>query len=171
MPPPSLQYGWIPMNSTLRSLCALLVCALTTGCYTYAAAPESVPAGAGVRARISATHAEQVGEVLGRGNRVLEGVVMESSAETLLLAVPSVVTTPGMPDQRLRQNLPIPRSEIVELEIRRLDPWRTAGLVGAAAVVLGYVVVEAFDVAGGSPNSGRPGGDQSRIPLITIPVP
>jgi hypothetical protein len=159
------------MNLTVRSLCTLLVCALTTGCYAYAAAaPDSVPVGADVRARISATQAERVGEVLGRDNRVLQGVVMESGAETLLLAVPSVATTPGAPDQRLRQNLPIPRSEILELEIRRLDPWRTAGLVGAAAAVLGYIVVEAFDGNGGSPAGGRPGGDQSRIPVLSPPA-
>ena len=159
------------MNSTVRLLCGLLVCLVTTGCFSYrAAAPENLSVGAGVRARVSATHAERVGEVLGRQNRVLEGVVVETGPETLLLSVSSLVGTPGTPDQRLRQNLPIPQSEIVELEIRRLDPWRTAGLIGAAAVVVGYVVVEVFDIAGSSPSGGRPGGNQSRIPLVSIPV-
>ncbi len=159
------------MNSIMRSLCSLLVCALTTGCYAYnAVAPESVPVGASVRTRISPSQAERVGEVLGREDRVLEGTVVQSGSETLLLAVPSVGRTPGMPTESLRQNLPIPQSEVVELEIRRLDPWRTGALVAGVAAVLGYVVYEAFDAGGGSPNQGRPGGDQSRIAVISIPI-
>lgn len=159
------------MNRSLRLLFCGVWCITLSGCYTYSAmAPEAVQPGANVRARITADQADRASELLGTESRILQGVVVRSDAEALILSISAVVGTTGLQVQRLRQNLPIPPSALLELEVRRLDKTRTAAVVAGAAAVAGYLVYEAFDTGGGSPGRGRGEGELARIPLFVIPL-
>ncbi len=42
------------------------------------------------------------------------------------------------------QRVSIPRGDLVEFEVRKLDRWRTTGVVAGAAVVLGVTLVNAL---------------------------
>jgi hypothetical protein len=159
------------MRRASRSLCYSLLLALT-GCYSYTVAPpEEVPVGAAIRARISAAEAERVSLVVQQGkDRVLEGALVQSDPESLLISVASEGGTFGSSATRLHQRLTIPRSEIFELEVRRLDPWRTAGVVAAATAVASYIVIRAFDLGGNAPAGPRPGEEQAQTPLGSVPI-
>lgn len=157
------------MRSVRWACCALL--AALSGCYSYAAvSPDDVQPGTTVRARITPAEAERVGEVIGREPRVLEGALIEREPTSILLEVTSGSSVAGTQPQRFRQRLRVERPNLLEMEVRRLDPWRTAGVVAAAGVVFGYVAVSAFGDGGGAPGSGKGGGDNNRLPLVVFPV-
>lgn len=152
----------------LRSACCALMAALS-GCYSYTAvSPDEVRPGATVRARITAAEAERVGEVIGRDTRVLEGELVEGEPNSVLLEVTSGSNMTGTPTQRLRQRLRLERPALVEMEVRRLDSWRTAGVVAVAGVVAGYVIATTLGDGLGLPGTNKGGGDNNRLPL---PVP
>lgn len=154
----------------LRSAGCLLMVALS-GCYSYAGvSPDEVRPGTTVRARVTAAEAERVGEVIGREARVLEGALVESEPGSVLLEVTSGSSAAGTQPQWFRQRLRVERPELVEMEVRRLDTWRTAGVVAVAGVVAGYVIASAFSDDGGSPGTNIGDGDNTRIPLVVFPV-
>lgn len=159
------------MRRACRSLSCSLLLALA-GCYSYSVAPpEEVPIGAAIRARISAGEAERVSEIVQHGHdRVLEGALVQSDPESLLISVPSDVGGFGSSAARLHQRLTIPRSEIFELEVRRLEPWRTAGVVAVVTAVASYAVIRAFDLGGNAPAGPRPGGEQAQTPFGSVPI-
>lgn len=157
------------MRSLRWAWCVLL--AALSGCYSYTAvSPDDVHPGATVRARITAAEAERVGEVIGRDTRVLEGELVEREPESVLLEVTSGSSMPGTQPQRFRQRLRLQRPALVEMEVRRLDSWRTAGVVAAAGVVAGYVIAAAFGDGLGLPGSNKGGEDNNRLPLLVVPV-
>lgn len=150
------------MTRLHRSVLGLALVALT-GCYSYTLAPvESVSPGTGVRARVTPAEAARLARILGRENRVLSGEFVGEEDGGLLLQVGSVADPAT---GRLFQRVTIPRAELVELEIRRLDRWKTAGVAGAVAAAVIYASLQAFgdeSEAGGR----EPGGvDAVGIPL------
>lgn len=157
------------MSNRSMPLMATLLLALG-GCYTYSLVPaESAPEGARVRARVTATEAERLGAILLREDRVLEGRLI-STGDELLLEVPSAVTTAGTSMRWLNQRIELSPSDIVELEIRRLDPWRTAGAAAVLAAAVGYAAVQAFEAVGESESEGEKGGTDNFIG-ISLPFP
>jgi hypothetical protein len=63
----------------------------------------------------------------------------------------------------------IPRSELVELETRRLDRFRTAAVAGGVAIVLGAVVLGALgDDPGYNGPPGPGGGNDGRVPGVRL---
>jgi hypothetical protein len=148
---------------------ALGIPLIAAGCYTYAPIePAAARPGDGVRARISAQAATRVAPLLGTGEtRVLSGKLIENGASGLIIEVPAVVEVGvGSSMQSLYQRLSIARSELVELEARRLDRFRTGALTAAGvAVVAGAVIKAASGGRGKEPILGGGGTD------IRIPVP
>lgn len=125
------------------------------GCFSYTSAdPSTVPTGSAVRARITAAEAERLVSVLGREDRVLEGLLVGREPEGIRLEVASVVGTRGASVMRLKQGVTLPPTELNELEVRRLDGFRTAGLVAGAVVITAALISAAFAVESGSPVSG-----------------
>lgn len=146
--------GW-----TLFPLIALLA-----GCYSHAPVrPADAPAGASVRARVSATQAEALGALLGREDRVLHGrVVGPGDGGSLLLQVPAAGSGAGT---RLEQRVALPPGEIVELEVRTLDRLRTGGLVGALVLAGGAILFQQFsdEAEADPPSAPKPGGSDQAI--------
>jgi hypothetical protein len=152
------------MRRSLLSVLPLLV-----GCYAYAPIePAGIQPGTGVRARVTGAAADRLAPLLGTTNaRLVSGKLVDTRADTMIVEVATVVPpTVGGAMERLHQRVSIPRTDLVELETRRLDRFRTAAVAGGVALVVGVVVLKSLD---GDPGSDRPpgggGGVDARLPL------
>jgi hypothetical protein len=149
---------------TRVALVALL--SLLGACYTYRTVPlESAPVGQTIRARISATEAERVGSILGREDRLLEGQLIDRPEGGLLIAVPSSHSVEGAMSVATFQRIAVPRESLLEVETRRLDKARTAGMVALAVTVVTYAAINAFTNSSSSGRGGKGAGQQMRVPL------
>ena len=145
---------------------------LTTACYSYAPIdPAAVRPGTGVRVRVSGAGADRLAPLLGTGDaRLLSGTLVDVRADTMIVQVPTVVQTAvGSSLETLHQRVSIPRSDLLELETRRLDRVRTGLVAGSAALVVGGAIFAATKGDRGSdqpPGNGGPG--EARLPLLWV---
>jgi hypothetical protein len=151
---------------------AICILPLISACYTYAPIePGNIQPGAGVRVRLSPSAAERLSLLLGTPNgRVLSGRLVGSYGDTLIVEVPAVVQASyGGSVETLHQRLSIPRTDLVELETRRLDRLRTTAAAGAVAVIVGAVVLGALDNDRGADSPpGDGGSNDARLPLVRV---
>jgi hypothetical protein len=140
------------------------------GCYTYEPVRlGDVPVGADVRARVSSGEAERLREVIGREDRLIEGTVVEDGADELLLDVP-VVSAVQRRGETLNQRLSLPASEILEVELRRLDQLRTGSVLAVAlGAGIALLVSQLEGGRGDGPTDPQPPLEM-RFP-IRIPIP
>jgi hypothetical protein len=147
----------------------LSVLPLLAGCYTYAPIePVRVQPGTSVRARVSGTAAARLAPLLGTTDaRVVSGRLIDTRADTMIVEVPTVVpTTVGGATETLHQRVSIPRTDLVELETRRLDRFRTTAIAGGVALVVGAIVITSLDNDPGTDGPpGGGGGTDARLPL------
>ena len=140
-------------------------------CYSYVPVELSaLPQGAAVRARITSEQAERVGPLVGREQRVLEGLVVTAAADSVLLEVPTASRIgSGGSVQVMHQRVAIARGGITEVELKRLNRGRTALLAVGGSIVIGYFLMDALDIGPGreGPRGGN-GGTDMRIPLFTL---
>lgn len=152
----------------LRRVFLLSLVLVSAACYAYRPASlEGLRAGTDVRARISSAEADRLRSVLGREDRVLDGKVAGADGEGLLLSVPMATSSGVAYTGRMRQRLRIPQTEIVELEVRQLERWKTGGLVAAGALLLGLLVADQFanDSQTTDPPPTRPRGNDDLVPV------
>lgn len=129
------------------------------GCYSYAVVPlDRVPTGVAVRARISAPQADRLEELLGHGDRQLEGRLVETGAESIILAVPAARDGSGVSSGRIHQRVTVPRAEIFEMEVRRLDRRRTAAVTLGLAALAAYLTMQQFGDSNENPGGSGKGG-------------
>ena len=153
---------------------ALILLPFLAACYAHAPIePTALRAGTSIRARVNATTAEQLEPLLGLGNaRLLSGVVITTSPDTLIVEVPTTVRAEvGSSVQTLKQRVAIPRSSIFELETRRVDRLRTGLVVGSASLLAGALIFRG--VFGGPGNDRPPGGGEPpefRFPVLRLPM-
>ena len=143
-----------------RSLLPLLLALAMGGCHTYQPVPvRELAPGSDVRVRLSGAYADSLAPVLQRDDaRVLEGTLVGSDGSSVLLEVPVEQSLRGMRLQTLNQRVQIPESAFLETESKQLDRGRTFLAVGAAAAVVGTVVViQVSKESGGSQNPGGGG--------------
>ena len=162
----------------VRLAAMLALAGALPACYSYRAVPvEQVPVGTAVRARISLAEAEKLEALTGRDDRVLEGALLDKPDSTLLIAVSNVVGFQGGLPQRAQQRVSVPRSGVLEVEIRKLHRARTLGIVALGATAVGAA---AFASLGGEkqPNGeGKPNPNERRaswarpaaVTLLAIP--
>lgn len=152
-----------------RFVLAGCLCLLSAGCYTYRPVDfDEVRVDSDVRARLTARQVDELNGVLPSESRVIEGRVLEENGSSYLLLVPVLAELRGARIETINQRLDIPRSGIVELEMRELDRLRTGIAIGAGAAVLGFVAWRSLrDPALG--DSDPPGGPNDfvgfRIPF------
>ena len=144
------------------------LCLSSTGCYAYRPVDfDEVRVGSEIRARLTAGQVDELNGVLPSDSRVIEGRVLEAPGSSYLLLVPVLAEMRGARIDAIHQRLDIPRSGIVELETRELDRVRTGIVVGAGAVVLGFVAWRSLrDPALGDRD---PGGDPNDFVSLRIP--
>ena len=147
------------LDSRNRQGGVLLLVLLAAGCYSYAPMEASrLQPGASVRMRITAGTAEQIEPLLGRTDaRLLAGTVVSTGTDTLIVEVPTTTRLAGSGTyQALNQRVSIPRTGLLEVESRALNRTRTWIVTGAAAVIVGAIVLRA--TVEGPGTGGEPGG-------------
>lgn len=151
---------------------SLITLPLLTACYAHAPIePAAVRPGTAVRARVSGAGADRIAPLLGTANaRFVSGRLVETRADTLIVEVPTIMQASlAASAERLHQRVSIPRTDLIELETRRLDRFRTTAAVGSAAIVVAAIAVKALRNERGGP--GTPpggGGNEARIPLLRL---
>lgn len=156
-------------------LTAAAVAVVTSGCYAYQTAdPGAVEPGRDVRVRLSLEAADRLEEVRMTDDRLMEGKLLERRGQNLVVETTVNRLDPMTGGRLLSQRLSLSPVEIQEVETKALDKLKTGAMVGAAAVVVGYIVATQFQDSGGS-NPGGPGGPPEsrvvRIPLFGVPFP
>jgi hypothetical protein len=153
----------------------LLVGPVVGGCYHYTPIQlEEVRPTQEVRARVSLEQAERLEEILppGRDPRILEGRVVGLQSQALLLDVAVASAVQGVRVESFRQRVDLPLSQLLEVERKELDRWRTGLLLAGAAVVLGSILFVTVIDPGGDRSPTDPGAPENRIPLprpLTFP--
>lgn len=150
-----------------RRICALL-CLVTfpaSGCHSYRLAePGEAVAGTDVRIRVTPAEAGRLSEQALLRERAITGRLVNDADDGTLLLETRVPNTA----ERIYQRLDIPRTEVIELEVRETDGVKTTLLVGVLAVAVGTAAAVAF--TGGDKGGGEdpPDPDNARIPLLQI---
>lgn len=156
------------MRGELVLLAAALV--LATGCYSYTPTRvESLSPGQSVRVRLSIEETERLEEMRRSDSRLLEGTVIERSANQIMVDSPVTRLDPMTGTRALLQTLDIPVTGILEVELRERDDLKTAVFVGGLAVAAAI----AISVAMGGDGSGgdlppTPTPPESRIPVFSF---
>jgi hypothetical protein len=153
---------------------ALLVAGLTMmgGCYSYQVVPvNEVAPGRDVRVRISAAEAVRLGELIDRGDRSLDGQLLENTDSQVVLGIASVTQTTALtamqdPSGHLMQRIAVPREGLLELEVRTLNRTRTAIVVGLLAAASATVAYTQFRGESASNEKGKGGNQAIRIPIF-----
>ncbi|MFL5613581.1 MAG: hypothetical protein ACJ796_07975 [Gemmatimonadaceae bacterium] len=138
-----------------------------SGCYSYAALPpEGARAGEHVRIRVSGAEAERLEPLLGAGDRRIEGELLEQGDSGIALGV--ALPSPTQPDalsRRPQQRIEIPKTELQEMQLLRLDKLRTSLLIGGVAAIAVAIAASKGSSLLGSGNSGG-GANEDRIPVF-----
>jgi hypothetical protein len=149
---------------------ALFLVLLSAGCYRYVPARTgAVSAGTEVRVHVTPEASARVGPVLGSELQQVDGQLERWSDEVVVsVRVPS---GEGSVDRALRNRLVFSPAEVVAIEVRERDRARTTILaVGLAAVGVGAVVAAITGVFGGSQNTDPPLEEDSRVPMLRVPL-
>lgn len=131
-----------------------------SGCYAFApvAVPDRELEGEKVRVHLSDAGLSEVTPRLGPGVLTVEGDVLGTRADSLIVAVTTVRTRTRGDLFWNGETVPFSRPAIEQLEARRLSRWRTAGAVIALAGAgfwLGSGILGGDTV---EPGGGGPGG-------------
>ena len=129
----------------MRRLIPILAASLAAaGCFSYIPIePGEVEPGVTVRARVSPSAGARIAPLLGATDaRKLDGTMIAHSSDTLIVEVPTVVVDTREFGKTPNQRVSIARGDLVELEVRKLDRVRTAGVVGGAAIVVATTLIK-----------------------------
>lgn len=160
-------------HRAIRAMTAVTAAAsLLSGCYTYRPAELSeVAPETRVRLTVSARQALELEEALRETSRTFNATYMGQNEGQLLFSVPILNPMPGMSSQAVNNRVSVPQGEITSLELRELSTWRTASVIAAGVLAVGFGAWEVF----GANNNGRdedkpPDVNNVRIPLFSFPV-
>ncbi|MGQ0640183.1 MAG: hypothetical protein ACT4P6_05325 [Gemmatimonadaceae bacterium] len=152
----------------------LIALALTlphaAGCYSYARIqPAEIQPGVDVRARLSAITSDHIAPLLGTTPRLLTGKLISDARDTVVMEVPTMTQTSiGSTVQTLHQRVTVPKSGVIEWEIRTLNRTRTYALVGGAAAIFAAVLINALQGEPGSERLPGGGGVDALVPVFRI---
>jgi len=158
-------------TGTLRGLVLMASLVASVGCYEYVPTNfEAVPAGDRVRALLSTEAQQEVQQRTGTHYNVLEGRVLEKTGDQMLVSVATVKVAGEYGSQSLYQRIDVDREEVVRVDVRQMDKFKTYGLAGLTAVAIAFIVQRAF--AEGEPGSPvgnpPPGNDNLRGALFQV---
>ena len=144
-----------------------LMAGALSACYTYTAAPSlGARVGERVRVRVSGAEADRLEPTLGQIGRTIEGDLLEQADSSIALgvALPYQLDATTMAS-RAQQRIVIPRAELQELALRRLDKVRTSLLVGiGVGAVVAIAASKGSSLFGGGGGGGSP--NERRVPVM-----
>lgn len=153
------------MRSPIPQLWLALL--ISTGCYHYIPAESAdVPAGATVRVRVTDTQTRRFENIVPVDRRTIQGKLVEQNTDQLLLEVPILSDLRGNRVETVAQRIDVPRTDVVDLEIRKLDRGMTALVVGAGGVA-GIALVTRTLVGAFNSDTTKPGdGAELVVPFF-----
>jgi hypothetical protein len=152
----------------VRAFCMFVALPLAAGCYGYVpvefdalAPPEQV------QARLNPSGVARMSELLGSRESVIQGELVAISPEGFSMAVSTGSLQQGFHFQTLHQELVLPREQVLVMERRKLDAFRTAG-VGVVAVAVAGIVIQKLvqDNRDQRAPTPPPGPGEVRVPTI-----
>ncbi len=160
----------------LAGLCVLPAMAPLGGCYSYVAADlAAVPVGGHVRAVVDATTADRLHATYGVAGATLDGRVVERADDVLTLSLPSVPLGSPLGTHPLYQQVPVAAADVVGVQVRRLNAFKTGALLAAGATAATVIAVRALSGTTGGTSSGTTGGPTESVRpwavRVAIPLP
>ncbi|MBI4540874.1 MAG: hypothetical protein HY704_15330 [Gemmatimonadetes bacterium] len=141
--------------------CVLLTALISSACYTYVPARvESVSPGTDVRVYLTDEAVSNLKEPLELNGRQVEGQLIAHNGTEMYFELPRRLRGEGRLERILRQRVTIPARDIVAVEVRSLDRFRTGALVVGAAVG-GMVFVTGLFSGEGRTGRGKPPGGET----------
>lgn len=154
-----------------RRLPLLALAPFVAGCYTFAPARvEDARPDQSVRVRLAPVEAARLADFADPTSRTVEGRMVEATADSVLLLVPSHSEVRGTRVETLFQRVQVGREGVLELELKSLDRPRTYLVSGLVFAGITAFVVNRLAGGGGSevvPPGGGPA--DAVIPALRIP--
>ncbi len=146
----------------------MLAAIVLAGCYHYVPGELSdLGPGTDTRVRITESEASRFATILPGGDRrLLEGRVVQRGTDSLLLQVAVSSNLVGTRVETLSQRIDLAQHDITNVELRRLDKWKTGLLIGGAAGVGTALLVSTLTGAFNS-NAQQP-GDGGRDTIVPV---
>jgi hypothetical protein len=164
------RFGRLRAHAGKVSLVAAI--ALQLACYRYVPTElAAVQVGGHVRAVVDATAAERLRTSYGIAGTTLDGRVVGRQGDVLTLSVPSVpLGSPFGADHPLYQQVPVAPADVVGVDVRSLDVFRTGALLGVGAAAVTVIAVRALGGGTGGTTNGSGGGPSESVRPWTVHV-
>ena len=150
---------------------ALVAASFLSGCYSWIPVElGAAPTGPELRVFMSRRALADVPEGIPQGANWVTGRLERQTQDSILIQVPvsRTVDAPGALD--LRQNVFLPKEEIVDVQFRQLNrPKTVMALIGGGALVTALLTLVIS--SGGEPDQQPTVEDQIRVPLLAFPAP
>ena len=145
-----------------RSAVALAFALSLAGCFTYVPTElGTVPPGERVRLYVTREALLGFAELPLLDEPVVTGTLLRTQGDTLVLRVPVTTRREGFRSEALGQVVLIPRSQVIQLERRRLHPLGTGiAAVGSTALATGLVVLIIDGALTGGQRAPGPGDSE-----------
>lgn len=158
------------VRSVTRVALAALLC---SACYTYTPAGlDEVSPQQDVRLRLSQSEAARLEPYRSSASRTLDGRVTETGSDSLTVRVEAVSELRGVRVQTLYQYLHVAHSDVLEVELKKLDKGRTYLLTGAGVVAAAALVISHIGGNGGSSGPNNGGGPvEAVVPVLSLRLP
>ena len=160
----------VPKAARFRRAAGLALVSVA-GCYRYEIIPlAQLQPGMEIRTRLSGEGVDRARARTDAPPGMLDGFTIRGQVarltpDSLLLTVPTTVPDGGYRSTVLTQDILLPQSDVVGVEVRKLDNTRTA-LVSAAVGIAAFFVVR--QAQGGGNAAGKPPGGggppENRVP-------
>lgn len=142
------------------------------GCYSYQVSTlEDVVPGEAIRLRISAAEAERLAELRLTEDRLVPGTLVQRDDGEVLIDTQVGQNDSSRGTRALTQRITVPTGEVREVELRRLDWFRTGALIGAAGVGVGIALAAAIGGGDGRSDNGGPDTGELVVPILRFRIP
>lgn len=141
----------------MRPIALVPLCALLSGCFTYAPTRDAPGQAARVRVTLSSPADFRLRDFTANEVVVAEGEVVRVEEERLVLSALELRARSGYEFIGQGETIAIPRSNVAVLETRRVSAWRSALVAGALVAVM-TLTEQLIGIGGGDDNGGGGGG-------------
>lgn len=159
-----------PLVRAATALITVLAVVPVSGCYTYRSVePEMVGPDKQVRVHVTPVGATELGTVLSRDGRWIDGILLAPPNGGLVVAVPHRDWREGYGYTATRDTVDIAFDYVRQVEERKLSTGQTVATVAGATgavVLVAYAILSSAE--GGLTNGNGNGPRASRAPTISI---
>lgn len=151
---------------------ALLATLAASSCFSYhVVSPDEVSPGQDVRLRLTVEESARYQDLRLADPRLLEGELISAGGAEILVRASIGAGDPTRGTRVLVQDVSVPRSGILEVELRELDKTKTGLLVGGGGAVIVAAILRSGSGSGRRSGPGDEVPEARRIPLLRFSLP